>query len=209
MKDEIVKAEIWWCLFTVTSHLSLNSAGKATRIFPKMFHDSAIARQMQLGRTKIGYNILFGLAPYFHQLVFRDVSDAEVFVLFFYVSLNKYAQQQQIDLAVRFWDSVKNEVTRRFFTSAFLGHSTADDMLKALISSLKERLKGKMIQLSIVGPNVNLKLVKDLEAYLKEVKDEREPMFILMGSCGPHVVNNAFKSRFADKKSGWHVISSL
>ena len=82
--------------------------------------------------------MLFGLAPYLHQLVFRDVSDAEAFVLFFDESLNKYAQQQQMDLAVRFWDSVKNE----YFTSAFLGHSTSDDMLKALISSLKELLKG-------------------------------------------------------------------
>ena len=39
------------------------------------------------------------------------------------------------------------------------------------------------------------------------MKDEKEPMFIFMGSC--HVVNNAFKSGFADKKSGWHVISFL
>ena len=54
-----------------------------------------------------------------------------------------------------------------------------------------------MIQLSIDGPNVKLKLVKDLEAYLKEVKDQREPMFVIMGSCGLHVVNNAFESGFA------------
>ena len=105
-----------------------------------MFYDSAIDRQMQLGRTKIGY-ILFGLAQYFQQLVFRDVSDAKAFVLFLDESLNKYAQQQQMDLAVRFWDCVKNEVTSRYFTSAFLGHSTAEDMLIALICSLKKLLK--------------------------------------------------------------------
>ena len=51
--------------------------------------------------------------------------------------------------------------------------------------------------------------VKDLEAYLKEVRGEREPMFIFMGSCGLHVINNAIKSGFPDKKSGWHVISFL
>lgn len=102
-----------------------------------MFPDSVIARQMQLRRTKIGYNILYGLGPYFHQLVFKDVSEAEAFVLFFDESLNKYAQQTQMDLAVRFWDKLKEEVTSRYFTSAFLGHSTANDLLKALIASLK------------------------------------------------------------------------
>ena len=126
------------------------------------------------------------------------MSDAKAFVLFFDEGLNKYTQQQQMDLAVRLWDCVKNEVTSRYFTSAFLGHSTVEDMLKTLISSMIELLKGKMIQLSIDRPNVNLKLVKDLEAYLKEVKDEKEPIFIFMGSCGLYVVNNAFKSGFPD-----------
>lgn len=34
--------------------------------YNKMFPDSDIAKRMQKKRTKIGYLIVFGLAPYFH-----------------------------------------------------------------------------------------------------------------------------------------------
>ncbi|KAK3923106.1 Stress response protein NST1 [Frankliniella fusca] len=59
------------------------------------------------------------------------------------------------------------------------------------------------------GPNVNLKLVSDLETYLTKTNDEDDPMFVFMGTCGLRVVNNAFKTGFSDKFSKWYVISFL
>ena len=59
------------------------------------------------------------------------------------------------------------------------------------------------------GPNVNLKMIKDFETYLKSIEDPDYSMFVLMGTCGLHVGNNAFKTGFNDKTTEWHVISFL
>ena len=208
-REDVSKAEIWWSLFSVQHHISLRSAGIAYKMFPKMFPDSVIASRMELGKTKISYNIVHGLAPYFHDIVVKDVNDTDCFVVFFDESLNKFSQQQQMDICLRYWDKLNDQVTSRYFTSAFLGHATANDLLKAFLESLKPLMLRKILQVSMDGPNVNLKMIKDFETYLKSIGNPDHSMFVFMGTCGLHVGHNAFKTGFNDKTTEWHVISFL
>ncbi|KAK3925252.1 N-lysine methyltransferase KMT5A-A [Frankliniella fusca] len=208
LRDDVTKAEILWDLFSVESHLSLRTAGAAANLFSKMFPDSTIASKMELGRTKVGYNINHGLGPYFQGELVKDINNCDAFVAYFDESLNKCSQQQQMDVAIRFWSASTDEVSTRYLTSEFLGHTTADDLRKAFLSSLKPFNIHKLLQVSMDGPNVNLKFIRELETYLTSIKDPTDPMFLYMGSCGLHVVNNAFKTAFSNV-TDWPIVSFI
>lgn len=59
------------------THKSLREAEKDVAVMSRMFKDSAVAKKMQLKQDKIGYVVLFGIAPHFHQqlLGFADESN--------------------------------------------------------------------------------------------------------------------------------------
>jgi len=89
-------------------------------------------------------------------------------------------------MVVRYWDSSTNEFTTRYLTSMFLGHSTASDLLSAFTSSLcKLGLSvNKLIQISVDGPNVNLKFLSDCEKLVKgESTDTDVKEVIDIGTC--------------------------
>lgn len=87
VSEEITKAEILWCLQCTHSHISTNAAGISTGIFPRMFPDSNIAANMQVGRSKIAYAVVFGLGPYFHDCTRKEINESELFVACFDESL--------------------------------------------------------------------------------------------------------------------------
>lgn len=65
LKEDITKSEILWCLEAVGTHKSLRSAEKDVKMFSHSFTDSQIAKGMQLGRDKMMYYLVFGIAPFF------------------------------------------------------------------------------------------------------------------------------------------------
>lgn len=90
-------------------------------------------------------------------------------------------------------------------TSTFLHQAKAEDLLNAFtsaISGLGLSLK-KIIQISMDGPNVNLKFLRDLKAYLAEPDNADSRKLIEFGTCGLHVVNGSFRT--AHDKSGWNI----
>ena len=95
-----------------------------------MFPDSEIAKQMKLQRTKISYVINFGLANYFFRKLQTLCFNSEFLVLGFDESFNKVAQKGKMDLFVRFWDPVLNQVFTRFYGSSFLHHATTEDLME-------------------------------------------------------------------------------
>lgn len=205
VKDDISRAEILWCLQTIMSHDSLRSAGKSVLLFKRMFFDSEIAKSMKLQRTKMSYTLVYGIAPYFHDQLREECDEADHIVLGFDESLNKVVQKGQMDIVIRYWNSEKEEVATRYFNSAFMGHATASNVLCAFLQATKELDLPKLLQVSMDGPNVNLKFHKDLKSYLKG--DPGSPELLELGSCGLHAVNNAFKNAF--KSVEWNIVAFL
>jgi len=101
-----------------------------------------------------------------------------------------------MDLVVRFWNQEKNEVATRYLTSIFLGHATSDDLLQAFTSALSRQnlyIK-RMLQVSMDGPNVNLKFLRELKMYLKTETVADDPELLDIGTCSLHVVHGAYKT---------------
>ncbi|XP_048513397.1 uncharacterized protein LOC125501448 isoform X1 [Athalia rosae] len=191
LSESVTRAEILWCLHTVEAHNSLRAAAKGVALFTLMFPDSAIAQKIQLQRTKLAYLLVHGLAPFFHNELVQDCNNCTDIVVGFDESLNEVAQLGQMDITVRFWCQRNNQVTTRYFTSAFLNHATAADLLRAFTSALSELKIKMLLQVSMDGPNVNVKFHRDLRESL--ASDPDDPLLVDIGSCGLHTVNCALR----------------
>ena len=70
--------------------------------------------------------------------------------------LNTDFQKEQMDIIVHYLH--EDRVATQYFDSQFLGHTTADDLLNSLKTSLSKLNNRKVLQISMDRTRVNLKL---------------------------------------------------
>lgn len=201
-KTNVTRAEIIWCMNSIMTHGSFRSTAASAALFPLMFQGCEVASNMQLGKDKVGYTICHGIAPYFRRQLLSSLSSVPYAVVAFDECLNKVAQKQQMDVLVRYWDGC---VKTRYLTSCFLGHSCAEDLASALRSATQEMSQTKILQVSMDGPNVNLKLLRSLKEELRSSDDSHQILDI--GSCGLHVINGAYKAGHTATR--WDLVTFL
>ena len=91
----------------------------------------------------------------------EGIVQRRILSLSFDESLNKQTQTQQMDIAVRYVYEGKSNI--RYLTSQFLGCATAEDFERELKKGIKDVInQQKLSQISMDGPNVNLKLLRSL-----------------------------------------------
>lgn len=201
-KNEVLKAEVLWVLKIMNSHYSFKSSEDTSRLFTAMFPDSQIAAKFACGERKCAYIATFGLAPYIKRLLLKEVSLQTAYVVLFDESLNHILQSKQMDLHVRLWEGA--EVKTKYIGSEFLGHSTAADIVDKMCNALSEMGIHNLIQLSMDGPNVNWKVFEMLQ---KEMQKQVDKSLLNIGSCGLHIIHNAFKA--GSNATGWDIEHTL
>lgn len=197
-------AEILWAIKCVLSHFSYNSCQGNAELFSRMFPDSTIAKQFALGERKCSYLISFGLAPHIKSMLLKSLGDADFFTILFDETLNKSNQRKQMDIHLRFWDSSENQVKTKYFDSAFMGHSTAEDLLKEFYTIVKSLNLSKLLQISMDGPSVNWSFYNALQ---KDLEKEFNCVSANIGTCGLHILNNAFRK--GASAADWNISSVL
>lgn len=130
-REKVLRAEIIASLNAVDKHLSYRSFRGFNELMTAMFPDSAVAKSLQLGSTKVAYAVTFGLAPYFLKNLQSKLSKCGFYVACFDEAFNRIAHKGQMDLVIRFWDEETNQVCNRYLGSVFLGHATAADIGKS------------------------------------------------------------------------------
>ena len=108
------------------SHLSFSPACDIVDVFKAMSPDSNIAQGMSCGQSNLSDLITFGIASYFKQLLVEDLKKTPCFLVLFDESLNTELHQEQMDFTVRYFKN--DQVMTRYLSSAFLGHTTAEDL---------------------------------------------------------------------------------
>jgi hypothetical protein len=185
----VLKSEVLWAMKCVQSHYSMKSCEGSKLLFCTMFPDSQIAASFSCGETKARYLCTFGLGPYFAGQVNQQVKCADNYVLLFDETLNNDLQEKQMDLYARFW--LNGSVDTKYLQSEFMGHATADIMLDKLSQTVTSLGHSKLLQLSMDGPNVNLKLQRLLE---EDIRKQTPMKLIEIGTCGLHILHNAFRA---------------
>ena len=188
-KKDTLNAEILWALKCVDSNYSFSSQADIVPLFQRMFPNCEIAQSMSLGETKIMYMSCFGIAPYLTSLLERTTKDSP-YVLLFDESLNKDLKKKQLDIHIRMWDYDK--VKTRYYTSDFIGHSCASDVLDSFEEKVVNSIGlNNIVQLSMDGPNVNWAIFKKMQ---EKISMNFQHQLIDIGSCGLHTLHNSFKA---------------
>ena len=153
-------------------------------------------QKLSLQPTRAAYVIKYGIYPYLKETLTSELASSKYVLISFDESLNKVTQSNQMDIAVRYVRDGKSHV--RYLTSQFPGHSAAVDLEREIKSSLAGILDhNRLTMISMGGPNVNLKLLKMLQA---ERAEGGQPELIFIGVCNQHVIHNSFKA--GAEKSG-------
>ena len=202
-KNEATRAEIFWSLDCILHNASARSNDDKGQLFKAMFPDSAIAQSYSLARSKFGY-VIYGIADYFKDKLTSAINDSPYFSVSFDESLNTVVQKCQMDIVIKYWDVKKSTAASRYFTSKFMGHSTAEHLKTTFLSVLDELDYGKMVQISMDGPSVNHSFYKKIVAHREMT--ENPPLFDT-GSCNLHVMHNGFK--VGAKKTGWNLKEAM
>ena len=101
-------------------------------------------------------------------------------------SLNESIHKSEIDIHVQYWNEDEEKVTVRYWTSLFLGHTRCDDLVAAFHNGLNELEETNMIQISMDGPNTNLKLLSEVQ---NECQKNKPSSLIDIGSCNLHLIH--------------------
>ena len=89
-----------------------------------------------------------------------EIKTSPYFTTIFDENLNRKIQRGQMHILIRFWDEDNEKVDTRYFDSSFLKGATANDIQEAFMSGIKELDKNNFLQISLGGPNVNLKFLE-------------------------------------------------
>ena len=164
-KSDVAKPEIVWLLKTVDNEFS--------------------------ARSKAMYEINHGLAPYFKTILNDTLKLSDIHVYSFDESLNDVTQTSEMDVYLRYWDVNDNHVKVCYYGSSFLGHATHQDLLAHFTDVVKELEQPKLYQVSMDGPNVNLKFYDEFTTKLSEIVNHSS---VNIETCSLHVVHGSFKN---------------
>lgn len=202
--DTAIKAQIIWLLKSIASGYSNNSCDDIGDVLKSMDPDSRVLQNFKMKRSKASYVVNHGLAQYFKKLLENEINNSDTLVISFDESLNDVIQESEMVLIIRYWCPKDSKVKSRYYDSAFFGHGRAEDLLKQLNSLTKSIDKRKVISVSMDGPNVNLKMIKNLKEEWKEMLLHQ---LIDLGTCNLHVLSGAFKT--GAEKVDWKILKTL
>ena len=210
---EVLQAWVLWCMQKIQNHQSSNSAGGMGELFRKMFPDSEIASRFgELGPTKVGYIVTYGLAPYFRSEIMRDLKPPGPrlppnFTSCFDESHNKVTMSKQMDIHIIYFNEKTKLIERCYIGSQFMGHASHQD----IFDEFKKSHEGLdivhyLFQISMDGPSVNWALV-DVVCEFRKLEDPDSPELLNIGSCGIHVLHGAYQT--AHGTNEWEVGKTL
>ena len=82
--------------------------------FTVVFPDSKIASSFSMARTKTMYVINRGLATYIKSLLLDSLKISDIYVYLFDESLNDITQSCEMDLYIRYWNVIDNQVSVKY-----------------------------------------------------------------------------------------------
>ena len=123
-------------------------------------------------------------------------------MLLFDGDLNSNLQSKQQDIHIRFWKG--SQISSHFYTSEYLGRADAGSLHEKLIDCCATIGKQGLLQISLDGPSVNWK-THDL--LFTSIEEKIHKTMLNIGSCGLHIVHNAFRS--GSMETSWEVGQTL
>ena len=194
LKQMTTKAEIIATLQYTDQNTPFASADNLGPCYQQQFPDSQIAKNVAIGHGKMSYVVGHGLGPYFAKLNVNNLVAGNSFFTLHFDETVTAQKRKQMDLLVRFWSEIHNEVKVKYLTSIMFGHAKAADVVTEIMQALENlSLPFKlMLSLGMDEPNVN----KSILAKMNQLKKEKGYPELVQSprSCLIHVCHNSFRA---------------
>ena len=202
----LAKAEILWSMKVILNHFSLRSCLGIGDLFRTMFPDSDVAQTFELSKTKCGYYMNFGLAPYYRNILNEDINRSPFYTAIFDETLNQMVQEEQMDIFIRYWSEDIQMVVTRYFESKFMRRPNAENVVEAIENSLESHSlpKTNLIHVGMDGPSTNWAVLDVLSEHRSE---SQLPPLEKTGSCGLHIISGSLHTGV--DLSGWAIEALL
>ena len=105
-----------------------------------------------------------------------------------------------MDITLRYFNAESGLVETRYFDSQYISNSNSINLHDSLLESLASLDVGKVLQISMDGPNVNWDVLKK---HIQFREGKEFPKLINIGSCGLHILHGALQT--GTLKTGWEV----
>ena len=120
-----------------------------------MFSDSKISENFKLSKTKCGYYLTYGIAPYLKSNIIKSILKAPYFTIMLDKSLNSVLQNEQMDIHIRYWSDEDSKIQTKYYDPNFLKGANSDTICDALLQTLNSFDEEKMLMLLMDGPRTN------------------------------------------------------
>ena len=190
----VTKAEILATLQYADQNIPFASADNLGACYKQQFPDSDIAKAVAIGQTKMSYVVGCGLGPYFKKLTVNNLVAGNSFFTLHFDETVTAQKMKQMDLLVRFWSDIHNEVKVKYLTSIMFGHAKAESVVTEIMKVLENlSIPFKlMLSLGMDGPNVNKSILMKINQLKKE---KGYPELVQCPcSCLIHVCHNSFRA---------------
>ena len=135
---------------------------------------------------------------FFHDELLKLISSK--YVICFDEAFNEISKKGQMDIVIRFWDSLVNKVCSQYLSISFMGHSTAEDIMNNFLEAWSDMKLCNLVQVLMVGPNVNWSFLEQLSS---DLHNEYDTTMLFLASCGLHVINGSLTA--GHKAINWKV----
>lgn len=124
-----------------------------------------------MSRTKLSYVIGHGIGPVFKEELISDVRASQSPFSLQYDETAQCQVKKQMELHIRYWSPVHNEVWIRYYTSEFFGHAEGATVASAIMSTFRsdDVPLTQLLTLGSDGPNVNKTIWREMEQKIREV----------------------------------------
>ena len=120
LKTNITSSEAKWILKVASSDYSLRSCDDTPRLFQDMFCDSDIAKGFTMGRSKASCCVSDGLGPMLLKGICDQVMKSQCGFTLMFDETATHQVKKQMDILIRYWSPLSNEVITRYLTFFFL-----------------------------------------------------------------------------------------
>ena len=196
--EMVDEAHVVWTMYCVKSGFSNISVDGFGDVLKRMCQTDPVSSKFQMGKAKFQYVINHCLFPHFNQMILDTILKSPSMLVLYDESLNESIHKSEMDIHARYWNEGENRVTVRYWTSLFLGHTRCNDLVAAFHNGLSELEETNMIQISVDGPNTNLKLLSEVQ---NELQKSKLSSLTDVGSCNLHLIHGSFKT--GSEKSLW------
>ena len=189
--DSISKAEILWSLLCAEHDLSFLVNDHISKMFPRMFSDSATASGYKSCRTKTRYTITHGTYE-----TFKTQLDMKLKENLFSLEIdesNKIYGKKFFVMLVKFFDSEVNKVINRFWELKVTNKCDSPALVKAITDAFADHDVPYSNLIQIMSDSPNLMRGK-YEGVVTRMTQDYAPHIVDLGGCSLHHVNNAIKN---------------